>query len=236
MNVAELVDARVAVLFTTDTSGDLTGLNEPGGKAPPLVYLCRSDAGVLVRFAASTTVPLREDVRAFASALPAFVPGVQHDRAAEDLQDLVANHVPPASAWQGPAFTFPLAFLPAVGAMPLLPADATRLHPALAAWEPDLTISQPCLAVFRERLAVALCCSARSSISMSEAGVETVEQFRGQGCGVLAVRAWSAAVHESGRTPLYSTSWQNAASLGLARHLELEQFAEDIHVAAPASA
>ena len=44
------------------------------------------------------------------------------------------------------------------------------------------------------------------------------------------VIAWARAVQAIGATPLYSTSWENAASQAVARSLQLEMFGSDFHV------
>ena len=45
------------------------------------------------------------------------------------------------------------------------------------------------------------------------------------------VAAWAAAVRASGRLPLYSTSWDNVASQGVARKLGLVLYGADLSFA-----
>jgi predicted GNAT family acetyltransferase len=68
---------------------------------------------------------------------------------------------------------------------------------------------------------VSICFSARVSESAAEAGVETAAEFRGRGLAGLVTSDWAAAIRSSGRTPIYSTSWNNSASLAVARKLGL---------------
>ena len=64
----------------------------------------------------------------------------------------------------------------------------------------------------------------------AEAGVETLEAFRHQGLALAAVACWARAVQQTGRLALYSTSWDNEASLAVARRLSARIYGEDWHV------
>ena len=46
----------------------------------------------------------------------------------------------------------------------------------------------------------------------------------------VVVAGWARAVREAGVEPLYSTSWQNAASRAVARKLALVPFGSDVHI------
>jgi hypothetical protein len=44
------------------------------------------------------------------------------------------------------------------------------------------------------------------------------------------VAAWRDAVEVDGRVPMYSTSWDNVASLGIARKLALIPYADTLSI------
>ena len=131
---------------------------------------------------------------------------------------------------RGPAYAF-LGPIPVVsGILPLGPAQAAYLHPALATLAPELASRQPCFAAVEDGVAVSVCYSARTGAQAAEAGVETVEAYRGRGHATRVAAAWAAAVRAQGLLPLYSTSWENAASRAVARHLGIEPYAENWHI------
>ncbi|HVG44817.1 MAG TPA: GNAT family N-acetyltransferase [Longimicrobium sp.] len=86
------------------------------------------------------------------------------------------------------------------------------------------------MAVVEDGRAVAVCSSVRITDAAREAGVETAPGFRGRGHAARAVAAWAVAVRRMGAIPLYSTSWSNAASQGVARKLGLRMFGADLHI------
>lgn len=79
----------------------------------------------------------------------------------------------------------------------------------------------PVMAIVIDDKPVSVCFSARSSRIAAAAGVETAAQFRGRGYASAVTTAWARAIRASGRTPFYSTSWTNTASLANARKLGL---------------
>jgi hypothetical protein len=74
---------------------------------------------------------------------------------------------------------------------------------------------------------VSVCFCARGSQVAAEAGVETAADYRGRGLGASVTAAWARMIRESGRVPLYSTSWKNVPSLALARSLGLSECGVD---------
>ena len=77
----------------------------------------------------------------------------------------------------------------------------------------------------------AVCHSPRGCTDhVAEAGVETLEAYRGRGLATAAVACWARSLQQSGRLALYSTSWENTASRSLARRLGLRQFGADLHI------
>jgi len=82
-------------------------------------------------------------------------------------------------------------------------------------------VCAPVMAIVVDENPVSVCFSARSSPVAAAAGVETAVPFRGRGYASAVTAAWARAIRASGRTPYYSTSWTNTASLANARKLGL---------------
>jgi predicted GNAT family acetyltransferase len=104
------------------------------------------------------------------------------------------------------------------------------LSPSLEPWLDDVAAEVPMAGVVLDGHAVSVCCSVRISAAADEAGVETHADFRGRGYALAAVAAWSEAVRSLGRIPLYSTSWDNAASRQVAAKLGLIQYGSVVHI------
>jgi hypothetical protein len=85
----------------------------------------------------------------------------------------------------------------------------------------------PLAATVVQDSAVSICYCARITSRAAEAGVETVEAMCGHGYASAAVAGWAHAVRQRGLVPLYSTSWDNLASQGVARKLGMVQYADD---------
>ena len=94
-----------------------------------------------------------------------------------------------------------------------------------------LAVRSPVVGVLRDGAIVAICMSCRDRPDAGEAGLYTVEAYRGQGFPRPLVARWRMAMDSAGRTPYYSTTWDNAASLAVARGLTLEPFAEELAIA-----
>src|SRR5262249_14238398 len=89
----------------------------------------------------------------------------------------------------------------------------------------------PCFAVVHDGAAASICSTFRLTPAAAEAGAATVEPFRGPGYPAAVTAAWAPAIRQSGRIPLYSTSWDNLASQGVARRLGLILYGVDCSLA-----
>jgi hypothetical protein len=126
----------------------------------------------------------------------------------------------------GPVFTFPPAIAAPAGINAI--TDLSQLERHFRGWTVDeLPDRSPILGIVEEGHAVSVCFCARRTPAAAEAGLETASNFRGRGFGARVAAAWGRAILDSGRLPLYSTSWDNGASLGVARSLELLPCASD---------
>ena len=97
-------------------------------------------------------------------------------------------------------------------------------------WLDDIGRCQPMVALVKDGQAVSVCATVRAAGHACEAGVETLARFRGRGYACHAVASWANAVRLQRRIPLYSTSWDNEASVAVARKLGLVQYATTFHI------
>ena len=135
-----------------------------------------------------------------------------------------------------PVFTFPNDLAAAEDVIDV--TEFSQLEHYFRDWTADeIPERSPILGIVSDGHAVSLCFCARRSQVAAEAGVETAAGYRGRGFGSRVTAAWARRIRESGRLPLYSTSWNNAASLALAGKLRLSAcagywnvYANDVHL------
>jgi len=93
-----------------------------------------------------------------------------------------------------------------------------------------LASRRPVVGVVVDGAVVSACYSARSRPTAAEAGVDTEEPHRRKGLGALVVSRWRDALEAEGRAPLYSTAWDNHASLAVATKLGLIAYADTLSI------
>jgi RimJ/RimL family protein N-acetyltransferase len=231
MSDLQLLQIQVDALFTHDARGRIRYVNEPGGERAPRFFFGRSREGNIWRCRddladetgrtldeLASEEPVRDDLRAEPRHLDAFLAALRADRESASIES-------------GPAYRFP-------DELPL-PANVTRITRSdlhllqRMAWDLDEAAREfegrePYMAVVENGAAVSLCHSARLTDQAAEAGVETVEAYRGRGYASAVVAGWAHTIRATGRIPLYSTSWNNLASQGVARKLRLVQYGTDL--------
>ncbi len=214
-------ELQLATLFVLDARGRIVATREPAGRAP---------AFILIRSATRCVWALRADVgdEAAAAVSPlAAAEAPTADPMAEPTHARAYAALLGGTVEAGPAFWFPAAL--AAPADVAAVDDERLLARHFRGWVPGEIAAgrSPVLAILDGGAPVSVCFCARRSAAAAEAGVETAGGFRGRGLAPRVTAAWAAAVRASGRTPLYSTSWQNRASLAVARKLGLRRFASD---------
>ena len=112
--------------------------------------------------------------------------------------------------------------------IPVTPENEDLARPILLADE--LPWRLPCLALVVDGRLASLCFSSRNTPVAAEAGVNTLEEFRGRGYAPAVVAVWARAVRAEGCTPLYSTSWDNLASRSVAGKLGLVLYGADLSI------
>lgn len=218
---AALLNARFAALYEHDARGRITRVNEWGGAAAPHFHLMVGEDASAWRFGAALS-------DSGAAALETLA-----------VRELVGLHDAPLNAaayrallgegeaWSGPAFVVPEDVGAASEACVTVGAADTALLRDMPDWVPDAGKRHPFVAVLKNERAVAMCASVRMGEHIHCAGVETHPAHRRKGYAADAVRGWAARVRALGVTPIYSTSFQNAASRALAARLGLKRVATD---------
>lgn len=232
MSDLQLLELQVDALFTHDPAGRIVAVHEPDGGSAPRFFLGRTRMGNLWRVRHDVGEDTARRLETLAAAEPVSDdPHTEPRNMAAFLETLRADQEVD-TIWSGPAYYFP-------EPLPIPPVPVTRIarttlnllrqmdwdQAALAqhfeAWE-------PMVAVVQDDVAVSLCFSARLTEYAAEAGVETLEAYRGRSLAPTVVAAWANAIRASGRVPLYSTSWDNHASQAVARKLGLVQYGSDL--------
>ncbi len=226
----DLMAIQAATLFRHDAAGRLTTINEPGGGSGPRLFLGRTTAGNVWRLRHDLPGALADEL---AGILAEEGPLGDPRRPAATFDRLVAAlaaAAPVERVWDGPAWLIPASVTRREDITTTLVDDPAILHSGFPRWERDVETASPCVAVVEDGLAVSVCCCARTSDHASEAGVETLAGYRGQGYASAVVAAWAHEVRRAGRLPLYSTSWDNVASRAVARRLGLRLYGVDLHM------
>lgn len=206
----------------------LVGLNEPGDERPPRLFLARGRNSHAIWFAADLSPEAMAACESAARKLPAWDGEVPDGELYEPLRRALSAEGPLRSEEKGPAFRFgEHVDVPPVCEVRLIDetcADLLERH--FPYTRSELAWRAPVIGAIVDGWVVAACYSARRRSSAAEAGVDTVEPYRGRGLAPLVVATWRRAVEDAGTEPLYSTAWVNHASLAVARKLRLIAYAD----------
>ncbi len=229
----ELARLHLDALYECDADDFITASRD-AKLSPPRFHLVRTPAGNHWLLRATLDTKQRARLAAILLLQPQIADCADaqvHPPALESIRAILADYAPAETEYRGPAFFFPEQLPPSHRAELL--GDRRRApREGPFAWlrEAD-DASRPIALVRSESGDVAsVCYSARATSVVAEAGVRTLEQHGGHGFARMAVIAWAAAVRQDGRTPLYSTQWENIASRALASRLGLICYGEDLHI------
>ena len=189
-----------------------------------------TNEGSICRFRQDLPDNVVAQLKEVAAAEPMPVNSQKIPRNRRQFEDVLQSHAPIERVWVGPAYRFPQHITPPTNIIRLSRKHAGLLKEDFAEMVPELNSWQPYLAVIEDSQAVAICRSVRLSSRAHEAGVDTLVGYRRRGYATSVVAAWALAVRALNRMPLYSTSWDNVASQGVARRLGLVQYGVDYHV------
>jgi len=229
---SDWLDLHLDALFVHDERGRILTRNALDRGPAPRFFLGRTPGGNRWRFRDDLPDDLAERLEALCAEEPPSTDLRAPPRHGERYGELLAAHAPITETWSGPAYRFPEALPPtATEAVRLTDENAGLLRGGdLEPWIEDIGQSEPLVASVRDGRAVSVCGSVRITQEAHEAGVETSVGARGRGFAVAVVAAWARAVRETAAEPLYSTSWENTASQGVARKLGLIPYANDFSI------
>lgn len=229
MTNAQLMQLHITTLYRLDESGRLLATNELGFPSAPRFYLGRTTEGNFWRFRHDLPTSICRQIEELCKAEP-----ITFDLRTPPEHELAIRRLLQADAaieheYRGPAYWLPEQPSPHHEAL-LLNADNLHLAGPHFAWliKPgEFQHAVPVAAVVEDGKAVSLCFCSRIPGQASEAGLNTVADYRGKGYGAAAVVRWAAALRQQGCLPLYSTSWDNLASQAVARKLGAICYGED---------
>lgn len=220
-NAHELMELHVEALFTHDHHLRLHSVNEPWpGEAPaPRFFLGRTtDGKAICRFRHDVPQKLVQRMEELASDEPIITEFLTRPKHAEAYMNLLQAEC----FTMGPCYFIPQVAPPSKQVIRLTRDNITEWLPDEFNWLiSEMDYAQPCVALVRNNQAVSICRSVRITSQAHEAGLETLEPYRGKGYATEIVAGWAAAVRQAGRLPLYSTLIENTASQNVARKLDL---------------
>jgi RimJ/RimL family protein N-acetyltransferase len=213
----ELMQIHVETLFTHDNNRRLLVVNEPNGRPAPRFFLGRTQQSTLYRFRHDLPQPLIHQLTKLAQNEPTGWPLIPEPKHTDEYKRLLQTHAPIQQIFSGLAYRVPIPQPSQPQTIQITRQNAHLLQDDFRWLCEEIELEQPCLAVVQNGRAVSICRSVRIGPQAHEAGVETLAAYRGNGFAPQVVAAWAAAVHQLGRIPLYSTSWDNLASQSVAQ-------------------
>lgn len=208
-----------------DEAGRIVSTREPQAARGPLFFLVRGLSSCAWAVRADIPADVAEELERLARDEPPISDFRDAPVHAERYSSILKDRFNELRQSAGPAFAFPDS-LPEPGEVTVID-DERLLEPNFRGWVPGEIRAgcSPLLAIVENGHPVSICFCARRSEVAAEAGVETIESHRGKGLATRVTAAWALAIRDSGRIPLYSTSWTNHASLDVARKLKLLPYA-----------
>ena len=94
----------------------------------------------------------------------------------------------------------------------------------------EIMYCQPCFGLIENKQVVSLCMSVRITENAHEAGIETIENYRGRNHAKNVLSAWMKEIQNSNCLALYSTNTKNKSSQRVAEKAFLDKYAIGISI------
>jgi RimJ/RimL family protein N-acetyltransferase len=225
-----LMELHVEALYRHTPQGRLLETREADPVRAPRFFLGRARGGNLWRFRDDLPASLVHSLDTLTAAEPILTDLPRVPASLSQLCELLQRHEAIQHTWAGPAYTFPDDLSIPAQVVRITDENSHLLKEEFAWLRTERPTCEPALAVVIEVRAVSVAFSSRLAERAAEVGVNTLEPFRGRGHASRVVAAWAIAVREMGQVPLYSTSWENLASQGVARRLGLQLYGVDLSI------
>jgi len=217
------MDIQAEVLYVHDQAGRITGVNERVRHPAPRFFWGQTNNGRVIRFRNDISNNVIRDVM---KIMDRYDPNEQLSNVINTLQmDKEIRRI-----WMGPAYTFNEIGTDYTDATLVTENNKCYLEHGFSSLLSELESREPCYMMMENNMAVSVCFSARSSDRAAEAGVETLEGYRGKGYAIRVASSWAQAIRQSQRIPMYSTSWDNYSSQSVAKRLQLHLYGTDISI------
>jgi len=222
-NDLELMNIQAEVLFAHDSTGRITRINERMFQPAPRFFWGQTNLGRIVRFRNDV---LNDVIRDIVNIMDREDPTEQLAKVISVLEkDKEISRI-----WMGPAYAFHEIDTDYANATLVTEDNKSCLAHGFSSLLSELEFRKPCYMVMENDIAVSVCFSARISDKAAEAGIETLEGYRGKGYAIRAASSWAQAICQSQRIPIYSTSWDNYSSQSVANRLRLRHIGTDISI------
>ena len=228
-----LMKIQVKTLFVHDENGKMTFINDPTEPEiypAPRFFLGFTESGFVFRFRYDLPPQLCAQIKEVIHSNPPSWKFQTAPTCATEIERILDSHGKIERIWCGPAFCFP----DHVPVSPEIMHVEKQKTDVFKSTFPDMIsefdYTQPCVAFLDGAKAVSVCQSVRKTPKAEEAGVDTLDGYRGRGYAPLVVAGWAEAVKAKRKIPFYSTSWENRSSQRVAEKLGLIQFSVYYHI------
>ena len=222
---------HLAALYTYNKDGFITVKNLSSGHQQPRFHLMRSHQIVKCCFREDMPHKLISTLQNHVASEPLSVDLLSLPIFYDSYKTLLEGDEPISAIWSGPVY-----HVPSINEqtpkeyIEINHNNRHLLSEGFENWAHGIEHRQPTIAILKDGKIAAICASVRTTQEAHVAGVETLPKYKNKGFAKTAVKRWSQAVQTLGKTALYSTSWENKASQGLANSLGLEFVGADFHI------
>lgn len=223
----DMMAMQMQTLFRMDERGQLMAVNEPGAPLAPRFFLGRTRQGNLWRFRHDLPADLVAELDRLCRAEPLAADLSAPPVGYAAMRAVLEERAPITEEYRGPCYRFPDELPDLPGAVELTEGNAGALPPEWMWLRQARAQYAPAAVVLEGGRAVAVCFCSRIGSHACEAGLETLPEAQRRGYGAAVTSLWAQLVRARDLTPLYSTSWDNQASQGVARRLGLVMYGED---------